>query len=106
MSTTRSPQELTALVRRAREFIDDVVIPREDLSQAKNRDYQLRIGKELRALASAQGLTSPRSALAEGGLGRSWEVPVGWRWANGTDGPSLPCGPMPGIVSDERGSLP
>lgn len=73
MSTTRSPQELKALVRQAREFIDDVVIPREDLSQAKNRDYLLRTGKELRALATAQGLTSPRSAMAEGGLGLSWE---------------------------------
>ena len=73
MSTTRSPQDLKALVRQAREFIDDVVIPREDLSQAKNRDYLLRTGKELRALASAQGLTSPRSAVADGGLGLSWE---------------------------------
>ena len=36
MTTTRSPQEFKALVLQAREFIDDVVIPREDLSQAIN----------------------------------------------------------------------
>ena len=73
MSTTRSPQALQALVRQAREFVDHVVIPREDLSQSKNRDFLLRTGRELRLLATAHGLTSPRASVAEGGLGLSWE---------------------------------
>ena len=73
MSTTRSPDALKALIHQAREFIDDVVIPHEDLKQAHNREFMLRAGRALRAQATARGLTAPRSPVADGGLGLSWE---------------------------------
>ena len=62
------------LLVRAREFIDQEVIPREDLSRARDRDYLLTTTAQLRELAISRGLTSPRESPANGGLGLNWEA--------------------------------
>lgn len=73
MSLTKSPEDFAALLREARSFIDSEVIPREDLRQARDGALVKRLGTELRALATRRGLGSPRRAVADGGLGLSWE---------------------------------
>ena len=73
MSLTRPAAEFAALVQRAREFITDEVIPREDLRNAHDVTAVERVSGELRQRAMALGLGSPRLARAEGGLGLSWE---------------------------------
>lgn len=73
MSLTRSAQDFASLIAQAREFIDQEVIPREDLGAAHDRAALMRVTAELRARATERGLLSPRRALADGGLGLSWE---------------------------------
>lgn len=67
------PQPLQIVLDKARRFIDEEVIPREDLHRARDREYLLATAAELRSRAVAIGLTSPRGAVAEGGLGLKWE---------------------------------
>jgi acyl-CoA dehydrogenase len=69
--TAHTPS-VQALLERARRFIDEEVIPRENLRRAHERNYNLALVQELRALAVSQGLTAPRGAVADGGLGLSW----------------------------------
>ena len=66
---TTSVQEL---LDRARRFINEEVIPREDLRRANDRTHNLALVQELRELAVSQGLTAPRGAVTDGGLGLSW----------------------------------
>ena len=73
MSLTRPAAEFAALIRTARDFITNEVIPREDLRSAHDVQVIERVSGELRARAMALGLGSPRLARAEGGLGLSWE---------------------------------
>lgn len=63
---------LQSLLEKARRFIEEEVIPREDLRRAHDRQHNLAMVRELRQRAVSQGLTSPRGAVAEGGLGLSW----------------------------------
>ena len=73
MSLTRDPTEFAALIAEARRFVDEVVIPREDLSRAHEVETLDRVTRELRAQAVERGLLNPRLSVAEGGLGLSWE---------------------------------
>ena len=73
MSLTRPAAEFAALIRTARDFVSNEVIPREDLRSAHDVQAIDRVSGELRARAMALGLGSPRLARAEGGLGLSWE---------------------------------
>lgn len=74
MNTNMPPHatDLHALLSQARAFIDEAVIPREDLRRAQDRAHLLATTAELREQAIARGLTSPRAAVADGGLGLSW----------------------------------
>ena len=73
MSLTRPAAEFAALIRSARDFIANEVIPNEDLRSAHDVDAVERVSGELRQRAMALGLGSPRLSRAEGGLGLSWE---------------------------------
>ena len=73
MSLTRPAAEFAELIRTARDFVANEVIPREDLRSAHDVLAVERVSGELRARATALGLSSPRLARAEGGLGLSWE---------------------------------
>ena len=73
MSLTRPADEFAALIRSARDFIANEVIPHEDLRSAHDVDAVERVSGELRQRAMALGLGSPRLSRAEGGLGLSWE---------------------------------
>ena len=48
--TAHTPS-VQVLLERARRFIDEEVIPRENLLRAHERDYNLAVVQELRALA-------------------------------------------------------
>lgn len=73
MSLTRSTEDFAALIARARDFIAQEVIPREDLRMAHDVAAVDQLSAELRARAVALGLGSPRLAMQDGGLGLSWE---------------------------------
>ena len=73
MSLTRSPEDFTVLIARARAFVAQEVIPREDLRLAHDVVAVDRLTTELRSRAVALGLGSPRLAVQDGGLGLSWE---------------------------------
>lgn len=73
MSLTRSPAEFDALIQTLRAFVENDIIPREDLKTAHDGEAVQRIAGELRLSAAALGLGAPRSAPADGGLGLSWE---------------------------------
>ena len=73
MSLTRSAADFAALISRARHFITQEVIPREDLRMAHDVDAVDQLTTGLRARAVALGLGSPRLAVQDGGLGLSWE---------------------------------
>ncbi len=64
---------LQMMLDKARRFIDEEVIPREDLRRARDRQYLLATVGELRARAVSLGLGSPRGTVAAGGLGLTWE---------------------------------
>ncbi len=67
-----SPTELDALCTKVRQFVDEVVIPREDMSIAHDIDALDRVTRELRAQATARGLVPPQLDPSLGGLGLSW----------------------------------
>ena len=69
---TLSPTELDALCLKVRQFIDDVVVPREDLALAHDVAGLDRVTRELRQQALARGLVSPQLAPEHGGMGLSW----------------------------------
>lgn len=73
MSLTRSPAEFDALIQTLRAFVENDIIPREDLKTAHDGEAVQRIASELRLSAAALGLGAPRGAPADGGLGLSWE---------------------------------
>ena len=73
MSQTRSAEEFAALRARVRAFIDDEVIPREDLGAAHDAARVGQAVNELRTRALARGLGSPRLPVELGGMGLSWE---------------------------------
>ncbi|MCZ4315335.1 acyl-CoA dehydrogenase family protein [Comamonadaceae bacterium G21597-S1] len=73
MSLTRSHEDFAALIQNAREFIDNEAIPREDLRAAHDGAAMEQVTRLLRDMAVERGLTSPRRAVADGGLGLSWE---------------------------------
>jgi len=65
--------ELDALCARVRTFIDEVVIPREDLSRGHDVDWLDAVTRELRAEALARGLVAPQLPPEAGGLGLCWQ---------------------------------
>ena len=73
MSLTRSPAEFDTLIQTLRAFVENDIIPREDLKTAHDGEAVQRIAGELRLSAAALGLGAPRGAPADGGLGLSWE---------------------------------
>lgn len=71
---TRLPTaELDALCERARQFIDDCVIPREDYEHAHDVAFNDRLISELRLEAGRRGLLSPHLPRELGGLGLCWQ---------------------------------
>ena len=68
----RAPEGFAALIAQLRDFMDSEVIPREDLQAALDSEAVDRIVAPLQALAAARGLGSPRTAVADGGMGLSW----------------------------------
>ncbi len=72
-SATRTPAELDALCERVRRFIDEVVIPREDVSIAHDVAALDRVTRELRAEALSRGLVAPQLAPEHGGMGLNWQ---------------------------------
>ncbi|MCT9810672.1 acyl-CoA dehydrogenase family protein [Acidovorax sp. Be4] len=73
MSLTRPATEFAALIAGLRDFIDQEVIPREDLRSAHDGAAVQRLSAELGLRAQALGFGAPRLAVSEGGLGLSWE---------------------------------
>ena len=72
MSAARTPGDFAVLLERLSAFIDDEVIPAEDLKSAHD---MARTGEQvarLRARAEALGFGPPRVAPERGGLGLSW----------------------------------
>ncbi len=72
-AATRTPAELDALCERVRRFIDEVVIPREDVSIAHDVAALDRVTRELRAEALSRGLVAPQLAPEHGGMGLNWQ---------------------------------
>lgn len=111
MSLTRTPAEFAQLIANLAEFIDSEVIPREDPGRAGDSEAVAATVAELRLLAAARGLHAPRPALAEGGLGLSWEECCSYLEEAGRSflGPSvLHCAPpgQPDIAALERLASP
>ena len=73
MSTTRTPTEFAALIGKLRVFVENEVIPVEDLRNAHDALAVDQSIQKLRQRAVAQGLGNPRRPVSEGGLGLSWE---------------------------------
>ncbi len=73
MSRTLPEADFQDLLQRLRRFVDDEVIPREDLSQAQLGDAVDQVTGELARRADALGLHAPRLPRVDGGLGLSWE---------------------------------
>ena len=69
---TRSPQAFAQLIEELRRFIDEEVIPREDLQTAHDSAVVGRLADELYTMARARGLGAPRARLEDGGLALSW----------------------------------
>ena len=107
MSTTRTPEDFNALRARLAAFINDEVIPAEDLGAAHDTERNAEITDRLRGRARALGFGSPRLALAAGGLGLSWEECCGFFEEVGRSflGPgALDCAPpgQPDIAALEK----
>ena len=73
MSTTRSPDELAVLIGKLSAFVNNEVIPAEDLRNAHDAQAVEQSIQTLRQRAMAQGLVNPRRPVSEGGLSLSWE---------------------------------
>jgi acyl-CoA dehydrogenase len=65
--------DLDALCARVRTFIDEVVIPREDLSRGHDVEWLDATTRELRAQARARGLIAPQLSQDAGGMGLCWQ---------------------------------
>lgn len=92
----REAASFEALVERLRQFIDEEVIPAEDLGTAHDAQAVEHTAAQLRARALALGFGAPRTAVAEGGLGLSWEQCCAWLEEAGRSflGPlALQCAP-------------
>jgi acyl-CoA dehydrogenase len=76
-SAARRPRlpaaELDALCARVRTFVDEVVIPREDLSRGHDVAWLDTVTRALRAEAGARGLVAPQLPVEAGGLGLCWQ---------------------------------
>jgi acyl-CoA dehydrogenase len=72
VNATRSAQEFAALIGRLTDFIENEVIPREDLKRAHDADHIAAAVAQLRQRAEALGFGPPRLAVERGGLGLSW----------------------------------
>lgn len=73
MSTTRSSAEFAALIAKLSAFVENEVIPTEDLRISHDAHAIEDSIQTLRQRAVAQGLGNPRRPVSEGGLGLSWE---------------------------------
>lgn len=73
MAFTQSPAEFAALTENIRAFIDEVVIPAEDLTLAHDHARSGALIARLREQARARGLFGPQLPVALGGMGLSWE---------------------------------
>jgi len=67
------PEALDALCERVRRFVDDRVIPREDMSRAHDVAWLDTVTRELRAEAAERGLVAPQLPLEAGGMGLCWQ---------------------------------
>lgn len=104
---TLAPEEHDALIARLRDFIDEEVIPREDLQAVNDRAAIARVTEELHGLALARGLGAPRGRREDGGLALSWTQCCAYLEQAGRSflGPlALRCGPptQPDIFALER----
>ncbi|WP_326536563.1 acyl-CoA dehydrogenase family protein [Pseudorhodoferax sp.] len=111
MSLTRPPAEFAALIAELRAFVDDEIIPCEDLRTAHDGEVVQRTAGALRLRAAARGLGAPRGAPADGGLGLSWEECCAFLEQAGRSflGPAtLQCAPpgQPDIAALERLASP
>lgn len=111
MSLTRPPHEFAELIATLRTFIDEEVIPKEDLRAAHDGEAVLRLTAELRQSALKRGLGAPRLAVRDGGLGLSWEECCAFLEEAGRSflGPvTLQCGPpgQPDIAALEQLATP
>ena len=75
---TRTPHAFAQLIEDLRRFIDEEVIPREDLKTAHDSTVVGRLADELYAKARARGLGAPRARLEDGGLALSWTECCGY----------------------------
>lgn len=94
--TARMTEEYDALIDTLRDFINEEVIPREDLRAVHDRVAIARVTEELQGLALARGLGAPRGRREEGGLALSWEQCCAYLEQAGRSflGPlALRCGP-------------
>jgi acyl-CoA dehydrogenase len=94
--TARTTEEYDALIDTLRDFINEEVIPREDLQAVHDRVAIARVTEELQGLALARGLGAPRGRREEGGLALSWEQCCAYLEQAGRSflGPlALRCGP-------------
>lgn len=94
--TARTAEEYDALIDTLRDFINEEVIPREDLRAVHDRVAIARVTEELQSLALARGLGAPRGRREEGGLALSWEQCCAYLEQAGRSflGPlALRCGP-------------
>ncbi len=94
--TARTTEEYDALIDTLRDFINEEVIPREDLRAVHDRVAIARVTEELQGLALARGLGAPRGRREEGGLALSWEQCCAYLEQAGRSflGPlALRCGP-------------
>lgn len=108
---TLGPQAYTELIERLRQFIDEEVIPREDLRTAHDSQRVDRLADELYALARSRGLGAPRARTEDGGLALSWTECCAYLEQAGRSflGPqALRCGPpiQPDIFALERLATP
>ena len=95
-ASTRTPGEHDALIDKLRDFVDQEVIPREDLRVVHDRVAIARVTDELHGLALARGLGAPRGRLEDGGLALSWTQCCAYLEQAGRSflGPlALRCGP-------------
>ena len=107
MSTTRPAGEFAELCARLRAFINDEVIPAEDLKAAHDMQGNAAAIDRLRLRARALGFGPPRLPVVSGGLGLSWEECCGFFEEVGRSflGPgALDCAPpgQPDVAVLER----
>lgn len=66
-------EDLDALCLRVRKFVDELCIPREDMSKAHDVEWLRSVTKELRAEARKRGIEQPQLPKELGGLGLCWQ---------------------------------